>query len=616
MKPPVVDAAAAERRAAQDAANLEAGLRVTAYAKAVIAGDVVAGELLRLAAERHMRDLETADANGWRFDLAAAGKGIRFFPMLLRHYKGEWGPKGLPNSPAYVPGKPIELLDWEAFLIGSLEGWFMRNPEPGHAVEWIRRFTIAYTEVGKKNGKSLIAAGVGIKRTFYDGEAGAEGYTIATKRDQARLVWTDADKMVAASPILSRKIQRSAKTLSDPLTSSKFAPLSAEERGEEGINPHIVDADELHRYADGQLFEMIENSFGARLQPLLFIITTAGEPGENVWAHQRKLAEQILRGQVVNERFFALVYAIDPDDDPFDETVWPKANPSMPVTPKLEEMRQRAIEAKASPSKLNSLLRLRLNRPMSVQSRFFDVTTWGDPDDAIGRANSAKPIDPPEDAPLAWAGLDLGLTRDLSAFGLWIPRQVTVGEDSVERYDVIVRAWAPEKAAERRGDGLYEHWAEDGFLTLTDGDIRDDEAIEADILELANLCEVRRFSYDRYGAAALVVRLQRAGLPVEPLGQGWVSMSPALKELERLYLAGLLNHGGNPLLAWAVSNADSIQDTNGNIRLKKPTTSSPDKIDPVSAVLDAVAGWLGDRDELPSNEMPGFAFDGYDGDTW
>lgn len=579
----------------QDEANREAAERVHAYARDVVAGRIVTGELLRLACERHLHDLETADERGLRFDPIAAGKAIRFFPMLLRHYKGEWGPKGLPGSPAYTPGLPIELLEWEAFLVGSLDGWFMRNPELGHPVEWIRRFTIAYVEVGKKNGKSLLGAGVGIKRTFYDAEPGAEGYTLATKRDQARLVWSDADAMVAASPLLQRRIRRSAKTLSDPVTRSKFMPLSAEEKGEEGINPHDAIADELHRYPDGSMLGMIENSFGARLQPLLFIITTAGEPGENVWAAQRKLAEDIVRGTVANDRFFALIYAIDPDDNPFDEAVWPKANPSMPVTPKLEELRQRAIEAKASPAKLNDLLRLRLNRPASRQSRFFDMSAWN------AEANRVPPQDPPEDTPLVWAGLDLGLTRDLSAFGMWIPRG--------ERVDIILRAWAPEAAAARRGDGLYERWADEGLMRLTEGDIRDDEAIEADVLELCNLVEVRRFMYDRYGAAALVVRLQRAGLPVEPVGQGWVSMSPALKELERLYLAGSLNHGGNALLAWAASNADTISDTNGNVRLRKPTISSPEKIDPMSALLDAIAGWLGDRDELPSDEVPGFLFD-------
>jgi phage terminase large subunit-like protein len=591
-----------ERREAMAIANREAGERVTAYARAVVDGEVVAGELVRLAAARHLQDLEDGPARGLRFDLEAAGKGIRFFPMLLKHYKGEWGPKGLPGSVGYVPGQPIELLPWEEFLIGSLEGWFMRNPEPNHPVEWIRRFTVAYVEVGKKNGKSLIAAGVGIKRTFYDGEAGAEGYTIATKRDQAKLVWGDADKMVAASQILGRRIRRSAKTLFDTSTNSKFMPLSAEEKGEEGINPYIVDVDELHRDPNGRMLGMIENSFGARLSPLLFIITTAGEPGENVWARQRKLAEDVLRGVIVNERFFALVFAIDAEDDPFDERIWPKANPSMPVTPKLEEMRQRAIEAKASPAKLNDFVRLRLDRPMSRQSRFFDVTKWQSPE------NSAAPQDPPEGEPLAWVGLDLGLTRDLSAASFWIPRG--------DRFDLLIRAWAPEESAKARGDGLYERWAEEGYLKLTEGDIRDDEAIEADVIALCGLLDVRRFMYDRYGGSALVVKLVRAGLPCEPVGQGWVSLSPALKELERVYLAGLLNHGGNPLLAWAVSNTDTVADNNGNVRPSKPTPSSPDKIDPVSATLDAVAGWLSDRDALPSDDVPGFAFDGFDGDSW
>ena len=559
----------------------EAGERVTAYARQVVAGELVAGELVRLACARHLDDLAESARRGLSFDPEAAGFGIRFFPMLLRHYKGEWGPKD------GQPGQPIELLDWEAFVVGSLDGWHIWNDDAGG---WVRRFTRAYVEVGKKAGKTLIAAGMGIRRTFFDGEPGAEGYTIATKRDQAKLVWDDGDALVAASPALRARIERSVRALSITATRSKFKPLSSEERGEEGVNPSIGIVDELHRHRDDRMLAMIENSFGARLQPLLLIITTAGEPGsETVWARERRLAELMLRGLAPNDRLFAAVYAIDEDDDPFDEACWIKANPGIGITPKLEEMRQRASEAKAEPAKLNAFLRLRLNRPASAASRYFDVIEWN--------ANTAQPG--PADGAAAWGGMDLGWSRDLSAAALWVPRENGL-------FDLIVRTWAPEAAARARGDGLYERFAEGGWLTLTEGDVRDDEALEAGILEWATSYSIRRWSYDRALASGLVTKLQQARVLVEPVAQGWTSLSPAMKELDRLAAARRIRHGGNPLLAWMIGNTVGKFDDNGNVRPIKPTGNSPDKIDGVSATIDAIAGWLTDEPSVAASVVQFF----------
>ena len=548
-----------------------AGERVHEYARDVGAGRIVAGELVRLACQRHLRDLATAEERGLRFDAEEAGWTIRLFPTVFRHYKGEWGPHGTQ------PGQPIELLPWEEFVVGSIFGWLRRNPDPAHPRAWVRRFTRAYVEVGKKAGKGVIAAGVGLKLAFFDDEPGAEVYTIATKRDQAKYVWTDMDTLVAKSPALKARIKRSAKTLWDEGTRSKVAPLSSEEGGEEGINPHGGIVDELHRHVNDRMLSMIENSFGARLQPLLLIITTAGEPGgTSVWASERRMAERMLRGLIDNDQYFAAVYAIDEHDDPFDEACWPKANPGLGVTPKLEEMRQRAAEAKAEPAKRNAFLRLRLNRPASSSSRYFDLSIW----------NSTPNSRPPEEADgvAAWGGIDLGWSRDLSAFALWVPRDGT--------FDLHLRCWAPEEAARLRGDGLYERLAEDGWLTLTEGNVRDDDAIETEILSLAEIYSIRRIMYDRALASGLVTRLQRAGIEVVPVGQGWVSLSPAMKELERLAALGRLRHGGNPLLAWMIGNTDAKADDNANVRPAKPNRNSPDKIDGVSATLDAIAGWL------------------------
>jgi phage terminase large subunit-like protein len=573
-----VPVAAPDRAAVVDELAV-VGERVHAYARAVVAGEIVAGELLQLACERHLRDLVDGPARGLRFDPVAAGWAIRFFPTMLRHYKGEWGPQG------GRPGQPVVLASWEEFIVGSIFGWQRRNPDPTSPIEWIRRFTKAYLEVAKKNGKTLLGAGLGLILAFFDDEAGAEVYTIATKRDQARLLWGDAATMGEKSPAIRARVRIGARSIFSVSTKSKLAPLSAEEGTEEGINPHAALVDELHRVVDAGMFEMIENSFGARLQPILVIITTSGEAGAvTVWSKERGLAERVLRGTIEADTQFAAVYAIDPRDDPFDERVWPKANPGLGVSPKLDEMRQRAADAKAEPSKLNAFLRLRLNRPASSESRLFEVRLWETPE-------AKTPLEDASVDARAWGGLDLGWSRDLSAFALWVPRD--------DAYEIVLRCWAPEAAANARGDGLYERFAEQGWLTITDGDVRDDDILEEEIIALAREYGLERITYDRALASGLVVRLGRAGIDVEPVGQGWVSLSPAVKELDRLLAAKQIRHGDNRLLTWMAANADGKWDDNGNVRPVKPNRNSQDKIDGVSAVLDAIAGWIGDTSELP-----------------
>ncbi len=558
--------------------NREAGERVHAYARAVVAGEIVAGELVRLACERHLRDLETGAERGLRFDAEEAGWTIRLFPMVFRHYKGEWGPRG------NTPGQPIDLLPWEEFVVGSIFGWLRRNPDPGHERQLIRRFTKAYLEVAKKAGKSVLGAGITIRLAFFDDEPGAEVYTVATKRDQAKFVWVDAATLVEKSPALKARIRASARSLFDPVSKSKIQPLSSEEGTEEGINPFGAIVDELHRARDSKMLDMIENSFGARLSPLLLIITTSGEPGGlTVWGAERRLAERVLRGLVENDQLFAAVYAIDEHDDPFDEACWPKANPGLGITPKLEEMRQRAAEAKAEPAKLNAFLRLRLNRPASSTSRYFDMDAW------LDERNHG--VFGPAEGQDAWGGIDLGWSRDLSACALWVPR--TDGQ-----FELHLRAWAPEAAAIARGDGLYERWAEMGLLILTEGDVRDDDVVETGILDLVAGYRIRRMTYDRALASGLVTRLMRSlgDDVIEPVAQGWMSLSPAMKELDRLSVARKLVIGTNPFLLWMVGNTDGKFDDQGNVRPAKPHRNSPDKIDGVSAAIDAIAGWIADTE--------------------
>lgn len=566
--------------------NAEAVERVHRYARAVVAGEIVVGRLVRRACERHLRDLETAAGRGLRFDEQRAGRAIRFFPMAFRHYKGEWGP--LPGVRAQ--GLPIELEDWQAFLVGSLFGWLRRDttkPED-HPRAWVRRFRRFYLEVAKKNGKSLLAAGLANILTFFDGEPGAEGYFAATKKDQAALPWKDARALVHASPALSRRIRgheqkATVYQLYDPTTSSFLKPLSNEAGGEEGINPHLVIIDELHRAKDRTLNDMLVHSSGARSQPMLGQITTAGEIGESIWAEEHDYATSVVEGTVDDDEMLVLIYMLDPDDDPFDESVWPKSNPNLGVSVNIEEMRARAREARAEPRRLNSFLRLRMNRRAQNESSFMPMDHW------------AKCGDEPEitDGDTVFGGLDIGWSRDLTAFVLWVPN-----DDG--KFSLRPLFWMPEESAElrRTRDRIpYDVWAREGWLTLTEGNVRDDDAIEAGILAAVEPLEVRVVKYDRAMSTNLVNRLARAGLLMEPLGQGIFTLSAPTKELERLVVSHRIRHGNHPVLTWMAGNAATKEDDNGNIRIAKPHGNSPLKVDGISATVDAIAGWLEVQDE-------------------
>jgi len=581
-----VAVAAPEARSLADLTDEEAGNLVTVYARAVVNGEIVAGDLVRRACQRHLRDLEHGEERGLRFDAAEAGFRIRFFPMMFRHYKGEWGPiLGIRRE-----GLPVELELWECFIVGSIFGWLRRNPNPLSPRQWIRRFRRLYLEVAKKNGKTLLASGLAIIFGFFDDEPGAEVYTAATKKDQARLLFNDSSTLVEKSPALARRIARQVRSLFELATKSSFKPLSSEEGGEDGINPHAAFVDELHRLRDRGLVDLITESFGAREQPFLGEITTAGIVGESIWGEEHEYAEKMLMDVVDDDSLLALVYNLDKGDDPLiDEGCWPKANPNLGVSVNVDDLRRAVQEAREKPGKKPSVLRLRFNVRTQAATRAIDIDAWD--------LNDAEPIAPTGST--SWLGLDLGWTRDLCCAALWTP----TGDGF---FDIRLKTWCPEESARyaiERDRMPYDRWRDGGWMTFTEGNVRDDDTIVADIIALRDDdgWDIREVRYDRAMATSVVRKLEEAGFTVEPQSQYISSLSGPLKELERLYLGGKLRTGGNPVLRWMASNLETKEDDNGNARPSKPNGNSPLKIDGISATLDAIAGYLGaDEQEFVS----------------
>lgn len=539
---------------------------VTAYARGVLDGTYAAGKLVRLACERHLRDLETGHERGLYFDVAAAERSIAFFGFL-RHSKGEWA------------GTPVVLEPWQQFIVGSLWGW--------RRSDGTRRFRTAYNEVPRKNGKSTMAAGIGLLLFVADGEPGAEVYTAATKRDQALIVWDEAKRMVNKSPALKKRVGVYKSNLHVVATSSKMEPLGADADTMDGLNIHAAIVDELHAHKNRAVVDVLETATGARRQPLIFYITTAGYDRQSVCWEQHDYGVKILEGIVADDTFFVYIAAIDEGDDWTDPAVWAKANPNLGVSVKMDDLQRKCDKAVALPAAQNGFRRLHLDQWTEQADRWIDQAAW----DACN-----APVDPEElRGRRAYGGLDLASTTDIAAFVLLFP---PVEDD--EPWKVLCRFFVPKDSIQKRSreDRVpYDVWVRDGFMYATPGNIIDYDFIRQCILEDAERFDIQgmryrdeddvpEIAYDRWNATQLVTQLTGDGFTMVPFGQGFASMGAPTRELEKLIVGQLLAHGGHPVLRWMAANAAARQDPAGNIKLDKG--ASTERIDGMIGLVMAL----------------------------
>jgi phage terminase large subunit-like protein len=333
---------------------------VDSYAQDVLAGRRLAGRYHRLACARHLRDRERERSRAfpYYFDLASAERFFRF-AEALSHYKGEWA------------GQLIALERWQKFVLGSILGW--RHVETG-----LRRFRTSYFEVPRKNGKSLVAAIVALYISFFDGEAGAEGYCIAMKREQAKLVFNDAKKLVRHSALRYRIDGAFAKqgALVREGTDAKLEPLGADSDSTDGLNPNLVVLDEFHAQKTRDMLDVMETALGAREQPLMFQITTAGQDFRTPCGDQHHYACQILDRVLRDETFFAFIAHADPNDPPFDERTWRKANPNYGISVKAADMRALARKAQHMPPAAAAFKQKRLNLWVLAGQTWLSIEGW------------------------------------------------------------------------------------------------------------------------------------------------------------------------------------------------------------------------------------------------
>lgn len=505
---------------------------------------------------------EHALLNGCYFDQAAADRVCEFFPRFLKHSKDPFR------------GKTFELDPWQRDdLISPLFGW--------KRASGVRRYTKAYCEIPKKNGKSTTAAGLGLYMLCGDGEGGAEVYSTANTKEQAGAVHNEAIAMVDVSEALKAelKINRSTKNISYPETNSFYRTLASRPDKNDGWNGHCCIVDELHKWHGRELWDTLRYMFRARSQPLLFVITTAGDDMLSVCREQHDYAQLILDGAHFDDRFFPLLYGAGADDNWLDPEVWKKANPSFGVAINADEFAADAAEAAKTPTGVASFKRYSLNVWATGQSPWLPAGAWAacqrefDPQELAGRK--------------CWAGLDLSKTQDTTALVLAFP------EDD-ERVLIVPRFYLPEETArEIEGRVPYVQWADQGLITLTPGNVCDYSFIEKDFLELAELYEIQEVRYDNKYAEELTQRIEaETGVARLDFPQNIMSFCGPTAEWERLVLSKKLVHNGHPVMAWQMGNAQVWTDANGNKRPTKPKPMDPRKIDGVVAGIMALQGVL------------------------
>ena len=516
---------------------------------------MLGGEILRKLKKYTPTKFKAEDST---YDKDAADFAVMFIESLC-HTKGTWA------------GKKFELIDWQEQIIRDLFGTLKPN---GY-----RQFNTAYVEIPKKQGKSELAAAVALLLCCGDGEERAEVYGCAADRQQATIVFDVAADMVRMCPALNKrvKILASQKRIIYTPTNSFYQVLSAEAYSKHGFNIHGVVFDELHTQPNRKLFDVMTKGSGdARMQPLYFLITTAGTDTNSICYETHQKAKDILDGRKIDPTFYPVIYGADESDDWTDPKVWRKANPSLDITVGIDKVEAACNSAKQNPGEENSFRQLRLNQWVKQAVRWMPMEKW----DAC-----AFPVDEDElEGRVCYGGLDLSSTTDITAFVLVFP---PLDED--DKYIILPYFWVPEDTLDlrvRRDHVPYDVWERKGYVQTTEGNVVHYGYIEKFIERLGERFNIREIAFDRWGAVQMVQNLEGMGFTVVPFGQGFKDMSPPTKELMKLVLEKRIAHGGHPVLRWMMDNIYIRTDPAGNIKADKE--KSTEKIDGAVATIMAL----------------------------
>jgi phage terminase large subunit-like protein len=520
------------------------------YADDVLAGKVVACKWTKLACQRFIDDLSS---EAFIFDRSAAERPLNFFPDFVRHVKGK------------LAGKPYILSGWESFIIINIFGF--KNHDGN------RRFRTAYIEVARKNSKSTFCSGIGLYMTAFDSEGGAEVYSAATTRDQARIVFGDARTMINKSAQLKKVFGVHKLNIHHLKSASKFEPLSSDADTLDGLNVSCGILDEVHAHKTREVWDVIETATGAREQPLLLAITTAGTNKLGIGYEQREYVTKILGGIAIDDTYFGIIFTLDEGDDPFDEANWPKANPNLGRSKKLNDMQRLSRKAREMPAALNNFLTKHLNIWVNAAVAWLDMLKW---DKLKARAEDEALTKMP-----CYIGLDLANKLDVAAL-------VAAFVDG-DKIHFLCKFYLPENQIynkSRNIGNMYDTWAKQGYLTLTDGDVIDHDYIADDLREMLTKYDVQAVGFDPWGSTQLAIKLEAEGAPMAEIPQTVKNLSEAMKEVEAKVVSGKLCKDKNPVMDWMASNIVVKLDKNENYFPNKEHQDN--KIDGMVALFMAV----------------------------
>jgi len=536
---------------------------VEKYIDDVLNGHRHTGKYERQAVERHIADLKSADAMGYRFDDRAALKALVFISKL-KHSKGEFA------------GHPFILSPWQAFIVWSLFGW--------RRTDGTRRFRYAYVEVARKNGKTTFAAALALYMMIADGEQGAEIFMAATKHEQAKICWSEAKNMVAKSSFLSGICETYQLTVTMESSLSKMEPLSADSKKLDGLNPSFAVVDEYHAHKTDDLYNVLKSATGARRQPMIFMITTAGFDKTSPCFGLRRTYIDVLAGIKDQENTFVIIFTLDESDDWKDPKNWVKSNPNLGVSVKAEYLNEEFNSA--------------VNRGGSEEVNFKtkNLNVWVDaptvwiPDELVVKCSHGV-TDEDLIGQTCYAGLDLASHVDITALALYFP----------ELKAVKVHYWIPEAKVDEEADRVdYKKWVKEGRIFTTQGNVIDIDTHVDQIYAIVKKYNCRNIAFDPAKAYHGTVQgLQKKGLNqvLDEFDQGIRSMSEPTREVERMVTGGEIDIMGDPVLRWMFRNAVAVKDANDNIKLHK--SKSQNKIDGLIAVVNAIGGYMSGKKPEP-----------------
>lgn len=514
-----------------------------------------------------VRTPSPGEAPGAVFDPDRVDRVLLAF-HLLRHTQGKWA------------GKPLDPDPWQvAYIIAPVFGWVRWDDEAGGYVRIVRKL---YVDVPRRNGKTTLSGGIAVYLMAADGEPGAQVYAAATSEKQARFTFDPIRLIAERAPALKGNVRAFTKKITHPASGSYFTVVSSVAEAMHGANVHGGIIDELHVHRTPDLVETIETGTGSRRQPLVVTITTADDGRqESIYDRKRQYVEQLARGALHDPDTYGVVWGAEESDDPFAESTMRRANPGYGVSPSAAYLRGAAAEAQQSPADLSKYLRLHLGIRTKQSTRFLRLEDW---DANAGMVDEAalKGRD-------CWGGLDLASTSDLCALCWLFP------DDADGTLDAVWRFWTPEenvRALDKRTAGAASVWVRQGFLTVTPGNVADYDWIVEQVQRDRDFFAVKSIGFDPWNASQLTNTLTAERAPLVRVRQGFATMNPVMKEIQRLLLQGtperpVLRHGGNPVARWCVDNLAVATDPAGNVKPDKK--SSGDKIDGVSALATAMA---------------------------